>query len=47
MPAMSSSLSIIGSCINCTSSANLAATFALIVLGFGLATYYELGKSGV
>ena len=32
---------IVGSCINCTTSANLFATLALILIGVGLAARFE------
>jgi hypothetical protein len=35
---------IVGSCINCTTPANLLATLALIVIGVGLATRFERRK---
>jgi hypothetical protein len=35
---------IIGSCINCTTPANLLATLALIVIGVGLAARFERRK---
>jgi len=38
--------SIVGSCINCTTPANLIATLALILIGAGLAAGFERRKSG-
>jgi hypothetical protein len=35
---------IVGSCINCTTPANLLATLALILIGVGLATGLERRK---
>jgi hypothetical protein len=35
---------IVGSCINCTTPANLLATLALIVIGVGLAARFERRK---
>jgi hypothetical protein len=35
---------IVGSCINCTTSANLLATLALILIGGGLAVRFERRK---
>jgi hypothetical protein len=35
---------IVGSCINCTTSANLLATLALILIGVGLAARFERRK---
>lgn len=37
--------SLVRSCINCTMPANLAATFTLIAIGFGLATFGERRKA--
>ena len=37
--------SLVWSCINCTMPANLLATFTLIVMGVGLATYVERRKA--
>jgi hypothetical protein len=39
--------SIIGSCINCTTPANLIATLALILTGAGLAAGFERRKSAL
>jgi hypothetical protein len=33
---MNEAVGIVGSCINCSTPANLLATFALILFGFGL-----------
>jgi len=35
---------IIGSCLNCTTPANLLATLAVIVIGMGLAVHFERHK---
>lgn len=44
MAAWSDTVGIVESCINCTSPANLAATFALILVGVGLAVHFERRK---
>lgn len=36
---------IVGSCINCTTPANLLASFALILIGVGLAVCFNDRKS--
>jgi len=42
--ALSDSIGIVGSCINCTEPANLIATFALILIGMGLAIHFDRRK---
>lgn len=44
MSPFSATYEIVGSCINCTTPANLLATFALIVIGLGLAVRFERRK---
>jgi hypothetical protein len=38
---------IVGSCINCTTPANLLATLALMLVGVGLASHFERRKEGL
>jgi hypothetical protein len=42
--SLSESVGIVGSCINCAAPANLLATFAVILVGVGLAVHYERRK---
>ena len=37
---------IIGTCINCIAPGSLLATFALILIGVGLAAHFEMRKKG-
>jgi hypothetical protein len=39
--SLGNSYAIVGSCINCTTPANLLATIALIIFGVGLATHFS------
>lgn len=43
--SMSETSAVVGSCINCTTPANLLATLALILVGIGLAVRFERRKT--
>jgi hypothetical protein len=42
--ALSEPVAIVGSCLNCTTPANLLATLAVILIGVGLAVRFERRK---
>jgi hypothetical protein len=42
--ALSEPATIVGSCLNCTTPANLLATLAVILIGVGLAVRFERRK---
>jgi hypothetical protein len=42
--ALSEPATIVGSCLNCTTPANLLATLAVILIGAGLAVHFERRK---
>jgi hypothetical protein len=42
--SVSETSAIVGSCINCTTPANLLATLALILVGVGLTIHFERRK---
>lgn len=44
MASLSETSAIVGSCINCTTPANLVATLALILVGVGVAVHFERRK---
>ena len=45
--SLSETFTIVGSCINCTTPANLLAMLALILVGVGLAARFERRKSAL
>jgi hypothetical protein len=42
--SLNETYTIVGSCINCTASANMLATLALILIAVGLASRFERRK---
>ncbi len=42
--ALSEPATIVGSCLNCTTPANLLATLAVVLIGIGLAVHFERRK---
>jgi hypothetical protein len=42
--ALSEPATIVGSCLNCTTPANLLATLAVVLIGVGLAVHFERRK---
>jgi hypothetical protein len=45
--SLSEKYAIVGSCINCTTPANLLATLALVLIGLGLAVQFERRKASL
>jgi hypothetical protein len=45
--SLNENYAIVGSCINCTTPANLLATFALILIGVGLVAQFERRRASL